>query len=272
MDLYTKTSYELSRTLTEQYSTSFSLASTLFHESIRRHVYAIYGMVRIADEIVDTYRSPDAGEQLTRLHQEIASALKTSYSTNPIIHAFATTAREFAIGADLINPFFESMATDLSEQTFSQKSYERYIYGSAEVVGLMCLKVFTAGNHDLYKQLKPAACALGSAYQKVNFLRDMHADYTDLGRVYFPGVKYELFNEAIKQEIIEDIKDDFRVAHQALPKIPATARRAVRTSYNYYYSLLKRLEKTPAHELQQKRIRVPDSQKLVLYVKARFEQ
>lgn len=272
MDLYTKTSYELARSLTERYSTSFSMASTLFPESIRKHIYAIYGVVRIADEIVDSYRAPDAAFRLQQLHHEVANALQTGYSTNPIVHAFAITAQRYSIDASLIDPFFESMATDLSEKTFSKKAYDRYIYGSAEVVGLMCLKVFTDNHPYQYQELEKGARALGSAYQKVNFLRDMHADYSELGRIYFPGVTYESFDDATKLAIINDIKSDFRTAEAAIQHIPRPARRAVRASYAYYFTLLKRLEKTPAKELLNRRIRVPDPQKLALYVKARFEQ
>ena len=180
MDLYTKTSYKLAETLTKRYSTSFSMSSQLFDESIRRHIYAIYGMVRIADEVVDTFRGDDASRRLEEFLVEVNKSLEDDYSLNPILHAFGHTAQMFSIGPDLIEPFFNSMQVDLTKKAFSKDEYEAYIYGSAEVVGLMCLKVFVNGDDAKYDALKQGAMKLGAAYQKVNFLRDIASDYHSL--------------------------------------------------------------------------------------------
>lgn len=268
MELYTQTSYELSEQLTKRYSTSFSASSQLFAKEIRKYIYAIYGLVRVADEIVDTYRGADAGEQLAGLKTELYRALKSGFSANPIVHAFAVTAREYAIGNELIEPFFDSMASDLANTTMTNAEYRQYIYGSAEVVGLMCLKVFTKQTGD-YKTLAPGAQALGAAYQKVNFLRDIKADYKALGRLYFPGVTYKGFDDTAKAAIIADIRHDFATALPALQKLPKNCRGAVTTSYHYYFALLKRLERAPAATLKQRRIRVPDAKKVLLYAKAK---
>lgn len=267
MDLYTSTSYQLSRQLTRRYSTSFSLSSRFFSNEIQPHIYAIYGLVRIADEIVDTYKGGDAGELLNELEQHTERAIATGYSTNPIIHSFALTAREYSIDQILIAPFFRSMRLDLEPQTYTDELYQDYIYGSAEVVGLMCLKVFT-NDTTLYEELAPGAAALGSAYQKVNFLRDIASDYKDLGRLYFPGVEYETFNEDTKSEIIADIQRDFNKSLPALRNLPPSSRKATYISYVYYQELLTKLRKTPAETIKSTRIRVSGARKLLLLAKA----
>lgn len=266
MELYTKTAYQLSEQLTKNYSTSFSLSSKLFDKKIRRHIYAIYGLVRVADEIVDTYRGSDASTELSNLLTETKKALKTGYSTNPIVHAFAVTAREFSIGSSLIDPFFESMKTDLAQERLDKKSYARYIYGSAEVVGLMCLRVFV-NDDSKYKSLRAGAQALGSAYQKVNFLRDLKADYDELGRTYFPGLDFESFNDEDKRLIIEDIETDFRASISALEKLPSTSRRAVAASFMYYQSLLMVLKKASPEDIKQNRLSTSKARKAYLYLR-----
>ena len=268
MDLYSGVSYELSKSLTGRYSTSFSLSSKLLDGSIRRHIYAIYGVVRLADEIVDTYRGTDAEKHLEELKEEVYRAIRGGFSVNPIVHAFAATARQYGIGSDLVDPFFDSMQIDLRPQAFNQELYETYIYGSAEVVGLMCLRVFVEGNNKLYEQLKEGARALGAAYQKVNFLRDMKADYKELGRVYFPGVLFESFTEDDKQLIVADIERDFEVAKQSIDRLPASARRAVKASYYFYKELLRKLDNASAAELTSSRLRVRDANKLFILAKA----
>lgn len=264
MELYTDVAYELSRRLTLRYSTSFSMSSRLFDHSIRQHIYAIYGLVRIADEIVDTYRGDDAKAQLDNLEQESYLAITSGYSANPIVHAFATTARQFDISQIQLAPFFASMRIDLHPQTYTDDSYAEYIHGSAEVVGLMCLKVFTAHQPDTYEQLRPGAQALGAAYQKVNFLRDMASDYHELGRLYFPGVHYESFTEQDKQTIIADIENDFSAAAVAIQQLPPSSKKAVTLSYFYYHELLDRLANESVETLKSKRIRIPILQKLRL--------
>jgi Phytoene/squalene synthetase len=266
MDLYTDTSYELSRKLTLRYSTSFGSSTKLFAPSIQPHIFAIYGLVRIADEVVDTYAQKDARKQLDRLEHETYIAIKSGYSTNPIVHAFARTANNYGIGKNLIAPFFDSMRMDLKPKQYTHRLYEKYIYGSAEVIGLMCLKVFVDGDKHQYKALAPGAKALGSAYQKVNFLRDIASDFNERQRMYFPNVAFETFNELEKQKIIIDIKKDFHDAHEAVSDLPNTAKKAVKLSYSYYYGLLKKLEDTSANDLKQRRVRVPAPKKLYIRI------
>lgn len=268
MELYAKTSYELARVLTERYSTSFTMSSTLFARSIRPHIYAIYAMVRLADEIVDTHEGPNAKIRLAAFERAVYDAMDDEYSSNPLLYAFSKTANIYQIDRALIASFFESMAMDLDTKMFDEATYKRYIYGSAEVVGLMCLKVFTEGNQTLYDSLVPGASALGAAYQKINFLRDIKADYEELGRVYFPNVTYPTFDDAQKLYVIEDIKKDIAVAQQAVSVLPASSQKAVRMSLRYYQALLNRLEKASAKDLKSRRIRVPNAYKLALLLGA----
>lgn len=263
MEQYNTASYLASRVITDAYSTSFGLSIRLFTTDLRPHIYAIYGFVRIADEIVDTYRGSDAQDQLDSLESDTYQALTTGYSANPIIQAYVVTARRFKIGKRLIKPFFASMRMDLSPQTYAQKSYEAYIHGSAEVVGLMCLKVFL-NDEAAYAKLETGAKRLGAAYQKVNFLRDIAADADGLGRWYFPFASYDHFDEATKQVIVNDIQADFDAAKPSIRQLPDSSRRAVLLSYRYYQSLLRKIRRTPAAKLKRSRIRLPDSQKLLL--------
>lgn len=272
MDLYTKTSYELSKKLTLNYSTSFSQSSKLFDTSIRNDIFAIYGFVRIADEIVDTYTGSNKANLLTQLEKEAYAAIEAGYSSNPVVHAFAITAQKYDITKALIEPFFESMRMDLRPVKYTQATYETYIYGSAEVVGLMCLKVFCTDNKPLYKRLRSEAQALGAAYQKVNFLRDFADDFKVNKRIYFPGITFGTFGEIDKVAIIKDIKKDFKKAKPALTTLPQTARAAVGLSYSYYNELLKKLEVTPAETIKTTRIRISDITKARLLVAAKINQ
>lgn len=256
--------------LTVRYSTSFSASSRLFARRIRTSIYAIYGMVRLADEIVDTYLGADALTQLDDFAKEVYAACNTGYSTNPIVHAFADTARRYDIDRSLIEPFFASMHMDLGPARMTRARYERYIYGSAEVVGLMCLKVFTEGDGSLYRRLHEGARALGAAYQKVNFLRDMKADYEQLGRVYFPGVSYNSFDDGAKAAIVKDIRQDLMRADEVISHLPATSQRAVKLSRRYYGALLERLDKASSDELLKSRVRISDARKLWWYLRARL--
>lgn len=269
MELYLKTCFDLSKKLTNNYSTSFSMSSRLFSGDIRKYIYAIYAMVRVADEIVDTFEAGKSQLRLTRFKAEVYKAMKSRYSSNPVLHAFANTAEKFNITGQLIDPFFDSMMVDVNKKTFSQNEYQEYIYGSAEVVGLMCLKVFVAGDEKKYKELEQGASSLGAAYQKVNFLRDLKADYEELGRVYFPGVSFDNFDDKKKQSIIKDIKKDFLVAKEYLDALPDNSKLAVRTSYNYYHALLNKLDKASASDIKHARIRVPNWKKLYLLLKSR---
>lgn len=264
MDLYTTVSKRMSRVLTIGYSNSFGLSSKLFSPAIRPEIYAIYGLVRIADEIVDTYKGADSAVLLRDLQRETYAAIDRGYSTNPVVHAFADVARRYDIDAAIIDPFFASMRMDLEPQSYTPDVYAIYIHGSAEVIGLMCLKVFCGGNNDQYEVLKPGAVALGAGYQKVNFLRDIAVDYNELHRLYFPGISYDTFSEEQKQAILADIAADLNKAHVAILRLPRSARAAVATSYVYYSALYKKLSKAPVHEIKQRRVRLNAAHKLLL--------
>lgn len=266
MELYNQVSYAISQQITVEYSTSFSSSARLFPGDMRPHIYAIYGLVRIADEIVDTYRGDDSQQLLRELELEVYAAIKRGYSVNPVVQSFALTAQQYDITSQLIEPFFASMLMDVNPVEYNESLYETYIYGSAEVVGLMCLKVFVGGDEAEYKKLEPGARALGAGYQKVNFLRDMKADYEELGRLYFPGVNFETFDEEAKGHIIEDIEADFGVAKQAVDLLPTSSRQAVGLSLTYYSALLSEIKKTPVQVMKARRIRVNNLKKSLLFV------
>lgn len=265
MDLYNETTRAMSRELTKRYSTSFGWATKLVDIEIRDDVYAIYGLVRVADEIVDTYEGSDARELLDTLETETYDAIERGFSTNPVVHAFQLTANTYGISKTLIRPFFASMRVDIAPpKHFTQKAYETYIYGSAEVVGLMCLKVFVGGDAKQYSVLKTGASRLGSAFQKVNFLRDFAADSHHLGRVYFPNVTNKWLDEAEKAAIIADIQTDFLAAKPYISALPSNARTAVAVSFTYYSALLDKLVHTPASTICTKRVRISNVRKLWL--------
>jgi 15-cis-phytoene synthase len=265
VDLYTKTSYLLSQQLTDAYSTSFGWSIRLFPKDSRRHVYALYGLVRLADEIVDTYRGTDAEAQLAAFEAETYRALEHGYSTNPIIHAFAMTARQYLIERELIDPFFASMRADLAPaHAYAEHEYTAYIHGSAEVIGLMMMKLFV--DDAEYQKLSEGARRLGAAYQKINFLRDIKADHA-IDRWYFPGSTYDTFDDAAKQVVMNDIKDDLAIAAPAIDQLPRSARAAVALSYRYYNELLRRIDATAAATLKQRRVRIPDAQKLFIMLR-----
>lgn len=264
MDLYDEVSSELARVLTRRYSTSFSSAARLFATDIRKHIYNIYALVRIADEIVDTYQGKDRLRLLDDLEGEVSQAQVRGYSANPIVHAYVLTSNRFGISDELTGPFFESMRMDTRDLKFTKKQYASYIYGSAEVVGLMCLRVFCEGDDKSYDLLKEGARKLGSAYQKVNFLRDIAADHDTLHRYYFPGSSYASFNDEVKREIVTDIQQDFAAAEPYIRQLPKGARRAVTLSYRYYAGLLGKLERTPAATIKAKRVRLPRHRKSLL--------
>ena len=223
-------------------------------------------MTRLADEIVDTYKGKDAAVVLEEFIAEVYTSVERGYSTNPALSAFAVTAREFGINKELLEPFFESMAMDLEPKKYTSALYDSYIYGSAEVVGLMCLRVFIKGDAKKYAAFKEAACALGAAYQKINFLRDLAADYTLLGRVYFPGVTFDTFTDSARDAIILDVEQDLRKAETGLRHLPRSSRRAVELSVRYYGQLVKMIKNTPAEVIKKKRIRVGTAMKLWLFV------
>ncbi len=274
MDLYTKVAFQNARSLTNSYSTSFSLSSRLFSKKIRHHIYAIYGLARIADEIVDTYRGENAQRKLTELEAETYMAMKDGYSTNLIVHAFATTAQFCEMPKDIVQAFFTSMRMDLQPQNYTKELYQKYIYGSAEVIGLMCLRVFCEGDVATYKELAPGAQKLGSAYQKVNFLRDLTADYKELGRLYFPGFSYNNFNNVAKQKLIKEITEEFDEAALSMRQLPKNGRAAVTASYIYYRTLLSKLEASSVADIKNSRIRINNVKKLAIlsgiYIKSKL--
>lgn len=267
MELYTRTSYQLARALTERYSTSFSMSARLFSRTISTHIYAIYGLVRIADEIVDTYTGNDKRTILNELEKDVYRAILTGYSANPIVHAFAETARTYDIPESLVKPFFASMRMDITKKSHTDASYRKYIYGSAEVVGLMCLKIFCAGNPELYNDLKAGAQSLGSAYQKINFLRDIGADAQSLGRWYFPEGSYKTFSNGLKQRIETEIAEEFDQALEYIIKLPIGSRKAVYASFVYYRLLEDEIRARSAKQLKETRIRVSDAKKLSVLIK-----
>ncbi len=269
-DLYTVTAFETSKRLTENYSTSFSSASKLFSAPLRPHIYNIYGLVRIADEIVDTYKQKPSNALLNDLEKEVYEAIERGYSTNLIVHAFAVTAAAYGIGPELIKPFFDSMRIDAPGSTYKTKDYQRYIHGSAEVVGLMCLRVFCQGDKKEYAKLKKGAQALGSAFQKVNFLRDIRADHLELGRYYFPIGSYDDFDDDVKNSIITDITEDFLIAKEAIDQLPPSAKAAVKVAYHYYLELLDMLRRASAAQIKQSRLSVPSSRKIKILAQVKL--
>jgi phytoene/squalene synthetase len=247
----------------------------MLHPSIRNHIYNIYGFVRFADEIVDSFHNYPKESLLDRFEEDLYLSLDQKISLNPILNAFQETVNTHEIDIELIRAFMKSMRWDLDKKIYdTQEDYQSYIYGSADVVGLMCLKVFVKGNEKEYNELKPAAMALGSAFQKVNFLRDLKDDYQELNRTYFPSVNFNHFDEASKSSIIEEIESDFEHALSGIFKLPVEAQFGVYTAYKYYSKLLKKLKKTPSINIQNTRIRVPNYQKMSVfagsYLKYRF--
>ncbi|MEM6398559.1 MAG: phytoene/squalene synthase family protein [Bacteroidota bacterium] len=262
LKLYQDVCRECSRHITQRYSTSFSLGIRAFDKPLRMPIYAVYGFVRFADEIVDTFHNHDKAELLNRFRKDTYQALDEGISLNPVLQAFQETANRFNIGRDLIDPFLDSMEMDLTNDRYQTKLYHRYIYGSAEVVGLMCLKVFVDGDESEYNRLKDSACSLGAAFQKINFLRDLRSDYYDRGRVYFPGVDFLEFTNDDKLRIEAEIKADFDHAYQGIKQLPRSARLGVYLAYVYYTKLFKKIRSAPAKRVTEERIRVPDSQKM----------
>ena len=264
IQLFDKTSNDLSRRVSLNYSTSFSLGIKLLSKEYRWAVFATYGFVRLADEIVDTFHGFDKARLLADFKAQTYQSIREGISTNPILHSFQLAANQFGITDDLIEPFFQSMEEDLHTNTHNQKSYDEYIYGSAEVVGLMCLKVFCKGDQNQYDNLLPYARSLGAAFQKVNFLRDIKSDIEERGRLYFPNIDFNNFSDADKLHIIEDVKKDFEHAYIGILKLPIGSRLGVYTAYIYYLKLLQKIERTTASEIMHQRIRIPNSQKIVL--------
>ena len=261
--IFDKVSADCSKNVTNSYSTSFSLATKMLSKSIRQDIYNIYGFVRFADEIVDTFHDYDKKELLNRFIDELNFSLKNKISTNPILNSFQYTVNKYNIDYGLIDSFLKSMKMDLKKIKYnSEKEYKEYIYGSADVVGLMCLKVFVSGDEETFKKLKPSAMALGSAFQKVNFLRDLNADFHDLNRTYFPNLDFKDFDDQSKMMIMEDIENDFRKALKGIYELPNNSKFGVYAAYKYYRRLLVKLKRTSYMKIKNERVRVPNYQKV----------
>ena len=261
IDLFHNVSHECSRITTERYSTSFSSAIKLLHGDLRGPIYDIYGLVRFADEIVDTFHEHDKSHLLAAFKRETYEAIEKGISLNPILHSFQRTVNRYNIDLQLVEAFFKSMEFDLDKSNYDESGYAEYIYGSAEVVGLMCLYVFLNGDQSEYEKLKPSAQALGAAFQKVNFLRDVKADYQQLNRVYFPGVDFNSFTPQMKKAIEDDIQQDFNNAYAGIIQLPLKARFGVYLAYKYYLSLFKKIKAVQPQRILEERIRIPNYQK-----------
>ena len=275
LELYSKAAQKSAREVIYSYSTSFGLATRLIEPEVRKHIESIYAMVRVADEIVDgsaseaSTSSPDLkpAKEIADFETECYKAMDLGYSTNLVLHAFGTTAREVGIKKDIVKPFFDSMKMDLSETVHDEESFKTYVYGSAEVVGLMCLRAFIHDktySEDEQQVLNEGALALGSAFQKVNFLRDLSADFTKLGRSYFPGVNVENFDEETKHKLVKDIDSELDKARNAIPLLPKSAARAVKAACELFASLNKKISNTDASELIRTRISVSNGKKFVI--------
>jgi len=263
--IYDQLSFKVAKQTTNDYSTSFSLGIRFLGSEIRNSIYGIYGFVRIADEIVDSFHGFPQVEMLEKLKVDTFKAIDEKISTNPLLHAFQHVVNQYAIPHELIEQFLHSMKMDLEPQSYTKEKYEEYILGSAEVVGLMCLKVFVYGEEETYYKLKPYAMKLGSAFQKVNFLRDLKDDYSVLGRTYFPSIDMSNFNNETKKQIEKDIEIDFELGFEGVKKLPYSTRFGVYIAYIYYSGLLKKIKKTDSKIIINERVRIPNAKKYGLF-------
>lgn len=264
LDLYDSTCAACSRLITLRYSTSFSMGIKAFHPRFQSPIFGIYGFVRFADEIVDTFHNFPKRALFDRFRRDTYQALEERISLNPVLHAFQQVVHQYGIERDLIDAFLFSMEMDLDNTAYDSSGYTEYIYGSAEVVGLMCLRVFTENDDAQYQRLKAPARSLGAAFQKINFLRDIKSDYDERGRVYFPGVDFTRFTNEDKQQIEADIQADFDAALDGIRQLPAGSRFGVYLAYKYYTQLFDKIRKAPAQQVAQKRFRVSDKRKVYL--------
>ena len=268
ISVFHEVSHECSRVTTKRYSTSFSSAIKLLHRDIQGPIYDIYGFVRFADEIVDTFHDHDKSQLLADFKAETYASVKRGISLNPILQSFQRTVNKYNIDLSLVEAFFKSMEFDLDKAKYDASGYAEYIYGSAEVVGLMCLYVFCDGDQLQYENLRPGAQSLGAAFQKVNFLRDVKADYQQLNRVYFPGVDFNAFTNEMKNNIEDDIANDFDNAYHAILKLPLKARFGVYLAYKYYLSLFKKIRAVKPQRILEERIRINNYHKAWVAAKA----
>ncbi len=268
MQLFHEVSQLCSRVTTERYSTSFSSSIRLLHQDLRQPIHNIYGFVRFADEIVDTFHDHDKTELLRQFKKETYDAIGRGISLNPILHSFQLTVNKYQIDHSLIEAFFRSMEMDLDRKQYNNQSYNEYIYGSAEVVGLMCLYVFLEGDSKQYETLRPYAQSLGAAFQKVNFLRDVKADYNALNRTYFPELDFANFTPRQKAEIEADIQKDFNHAYEGILQLPVKARFGVYVAYKYYLSLFRKIKKLQPAKIMNERVRIPNYGKVMILLRA----
>lgn len=263
--LFDQASRKASKMVTRKYSTSFSLGIRILNKDFQDPIYGIYGFVRFADEIVDSFHKYDKSVLLEEFRRDTFLAVERGISLNPILNSFQAVVHKYNIENELIECFLNSMQMDLEKKEYAEEEYKQYILGSAEVVGLMCLRVFTENNRELYNKLKPYAMALGSAFQKINFLRDLNADYVGMGRVYFPNVNLSAMNENIKAEIEADIEKDFDEGLAGIRLLPKRPRLGVYVAYIYYRSLFHKIKKLKPQHILQERVRIPNSQKVMLF-------
>ncbi len=267
--IFDTVSYRCSKVVTESYSTSFSLATKMLSTTIRKDIYNIYGFVRFADEIVDSFHEYNKNALFDSFEQDLKSALDQRISLNPILNSFQHTFHQYHIPEPLVTSFMKSMRMDLTKTAYiNAEEFHEYIYGSADVVGLMCLCVFVNGDPVRYEELKKSAMALGSAFQKVNFLRDLKADFEGLNRSYFPNANLMELDEISKAKIVDEIKSDFAIGYEGITRLPSEARFGVYTAYRYYYKLLRKLQQTPSMDIKNARIRVPNYEKFGLLAKS----
>jgi 15-cis-phytoene synthase len=269
VSLYNSTSFEISRIVTSAYSTSFSLGIKAFSQEFRAPIYAVYAYVRLADEIVDSFHDFNKRNLLQKFREETFKAIEEGISTNPVLNAFQLTVKKYNIDHKLITAFLDSMEKDLSKTVYDKYNFDEYIYGSAEVVGLMCLYVFCSGDQQKYNQLYPAAMKLGAAFQKVNFLRDIKDDLEERGRIYIPGVAGEYsFNDEVKRRLEEDVENDFRAALDGILQLPSGVKLGVYSAYLYYYMLFRKIRKLSINDLLKGRVRISNFTKTALLLKS----
>ena len=269
MILYNQTANQISTLITKQYSTSFFWATSTLHHEMQDAITAIYGFVRLADEIVDTFHEYDKEYLLNKFEKDYFESYDQGISLNPVLHSFQLTVRKYNIPNEYVRAFLNSMRADLLKKDYTnQREIDEYIYGSADVVGLMCLKVFCNGDDTYFDELKKPAMKLGSAFQKVNFLRDLKTDMECLDRSYFPEIKKDNFSETTKEQVILQINHDFEEAFEGIKKLPKDAKLSVLLAYYYYKNLLQKIEHTPVGKIMETRIRIPDIKKIVLLLKA----
>ena len=264
--IFDKLSQDMSKMTTRRYSTSFSLGIRFLNKELHKPIYSIYGFVRFADEIVDSFDGFDKEILLADFKKDTYEAIEKGISLNPILNSFQWAVNKYNIPHDLIETFMNSMEMDLDKKVYDKDTYEKYILGSAEVVGLMCLKIFVSGEDSEYQRLKMNAMKLGSAFQKINFLRDLNDDFNELGRTYFPGINMNDFNNIVKKEIEADIEKDFRLGYEGILMLPKRARFGVYMAYKYYFKLFKKIKRTKAERILEERVRIPNRKKARILV------